>query len=195
MHRFRQTTNERRTARPLRIHGWTVFMHPLFLAQLQALSHEVEGLKTKDPGGYTRKNATKRLAAIRKLAFDVIPQDPTRPDYRQGHTLGEEHKHWFRARFFQQYRLFFRFHAPAKSSCSPGSTMRTPGEPMRAATMPTGCSENARQRAPSWRLGQFAGTGGVPATRLTAARLSRSPPLRSRAAWCPAPHHRAAAAH
>ena len=99
---------------PLRIHGWTVFMHPLFLAQLQALSHEVEGLKTKDPGGYTRKNATKRLAAIRKLAFDVIPQDPTRPDYRQGHTLGEEHKHWFRARFFQQYRLFFRFHAPSK---------------------------------------------------------------------------------
>ena len=54
------------------------------------------------------------MAAIRKLAFDVIPQDPTRPDYRQGHTLGEEHKHWFRARFFQQYRLFFRFHAPSK---------------------------------------------------------------------------------
>lgn len=99
---------------PLRIHGWTVFMHPLFLAQLQALSLEVEGLQAKDPGGYARKNATKRLAAIRKLVFDVIPQDPARPDYRQGHTLGEEHKHWFRARFFQQYRLFFRFHAPSK---------------------------------------------------------------------------------
>jgi toxin YhaV len=31
-----------------------------------------------------------------------------------GHALGDEHKHWFRAKFFQQYRLFFRFHAPSK---------------------------------------------------------------------------------
>src|SRR3546814_5208377 len=23
-------------------------------------------------------------------------------------------KHWFRAKFFQQYRLFFRYHAPSK---------------------------------------------------------------------------------
>lgn len=99
---------------PLRIHGWTVFMHPLFLAQLQALSQEVQGLQHKDPGGYTRKNAAKRLAAIRKLVFDVIPQDPARPEYRQGHALGDEHRHWFRASFFQQYRLFFRFHAPSK---------------------------------------------------------------------------------
>ena len=45
---------------------------------------------------------------------NTIPQDPTRPEYRQGDTLGDEHKHWFRAKFFQQYRLFFRFHAQAK---------------------------------------------------------------------------------
>jgi len=64
--------------------------------------------------GYANKNATKRLAAITRLAFDVIPQDPTQPEYRQGHTLGDKHKHWFRARFFQQYRLFFRYHAPSK---------------------------------------------------------------------------------
>jgi toxin YhaV len=28
--------------------------------------------------------------------------------------LGDDHKHWFRAKFFQQYRLFFRYHAPSK---------------------------------------------------------------------------------
>lgn len=28
--------------------------------------------------------------------------------------MGDEHKHWFRAKFFQQYRLFFRYHAPSK---------------------------------------------------------------------------------
>ena len=31
-----------------------------------------------------------------------------------GMELGEGHKHWFRAKFFQQYRLFFRYHAQAK---------------------------------------------------------------------------------
>jgi toxin YhaV len=49
-----------------------------------------------------------------KLAFDLIPQDLARPEYRQGNSLGEDHKHWFRAKFFQQYRLFFRYHAPSK---------------------------------------------------------------------------------
>lgn len=99
---------------PLISHGWTVFVHPLFTSQLDALAQQVSILKEKDPVGYVKKNAAKRLAAITKLAFDVIPQDPTRPEYRQGNALGEEHKHWFRAKFFQQYRLFFRYHAASK---------------------------------------------------------------------------------
>lgn len=99
---------------PIVIHGWTVFAHPLFLAQLEVLAQQVEAFKQKDPVGYVKKNTTKRLVAITKLAFDVIPQDPTRPEYRQGNTLGDDHKHWFRAKFFQQYRLFFRYHAPSK---------------------------------------------------------------------------------
>mgnify|MGYP003605475121 FL=1 len=99
---------------PLVAHGWTVFAHPLFLDQLEVLTRQVEALQHKDPTGYIHKNATKRLTAIAKLAFDVIPQDPARPEYRQGGTLGAEHKHWFRAKFFQQYRLFFRFHAQSR---------------------------------------------------------------------------------
>ncbi len=99
---------------PLAIHGWTVFAHPLFMVQVEALAQEVEVLKQKDPAGYVKKNAAKRLAAIAKLAFDVIPQDPARAEYRQGATLGADRKHWFRAKFFQQYRLFFRYHAGAK---------------------------------------------------------------------------------
>ena len=38
----------------------------------------------------------------------------TLPVYRQGATLGDDRKHWFRAKFFQQYRLFFRFHQTSK---------------------------------------------------------------------------------
>jgi len=90
---------------PLLIHGWTVFAQPIFLAQLDILAQQVEALKLKDPVGYVKKNAAKRLAAITRLAFDVIPQDPTRPEYRQGNTLEKQRKHWFRAKFFRQYRL------------------------------------------------------------------------------------------
>jgi toxin YhaV len=99
---------------PLVVNGWTIFAHPLFLDQVETLIRQVEALKKKDAVGYVKKNAAKRLAAIAKLAFEDIPQDPGRADYRQGNTLGDEHKHWFRAKFFQQYRLFFRYHASSK---------------------------------------------------------------------------------
>jgi toxin YhaV len=96
---------------PLVVNGWSVFAHPLFLDQVEALVAAVEKAKAKDPKGYKNRNAAKRLAAIVKLAFDVIPQDPARPEYRQGGALGGDRRHWFRAKFFQQYRLFFRFSA------------------------------------------------------------------------------------
>jgi toxin YhaV len=99
---------------PLVINGWNIFAHPLFLNQLEDILMQVENLRQKYPQDYKKKNATKRLAAIVKLAFDVIPQDPTLSDYRQGTTLGDDYKHWFRAKFFQQYRLFFRYHQESK---------------------------------------------------------------------------------
>jgi toxin YhaV len=99
---------------PLVINGWNLFAHPLFLQQFEELAAQVEHLRDKYPKDYKKKNATKRLAAIAKLAFDIIPQDPSRTDYRQGTTLGDDYKHWFRAKFFQQYRLFFRYHQESK---------------------------------------------------------------------------------
>lgn len=88
---------------------YRLYAHPLFISQLRALKGEVEQLKARDPQGYLRKNASKRLAAITHLIYTVIPQDPARPEYRQGHTLGPAYSHWFRVKFFSQYRLFFRF--------------------------------------------------------------------------------------
>ncbi len=96
------------------INGWKIFTHKLFLDQLEELLIQVENIKIKDPKNYKNKNVSKRLAAILKLAFDVIPQDPTLSVYRQGNTLGTGDKHWFRAKFYQQYRLFFRYHLEKK---------------------------------------------------------------------------------
>ena len=48
-----------------------------------------------------------------KVAFEDIPGDPSRDIYRQGGTLGDDYKHWFRAKFLQQFRLFFRYQQSA----------------------------------------------------------------------------------
>lgn len=100
---------------PVIINGWKIYAHTLFMDQFEELQDQVEHLRQRDPADYRTKNPTKRLAAIVQLAFDVIPQDPTRSEYRQGDTLGKEHKHWFRAKFFQQYRLFFRYSLSQKT--------------------------------------------------------------------------------
>ena len=100
--------------KPLVINGWNIFCHSLFLSQIEVLIDQVESLRKKVPVNYKTKNPTKRLAAIFKIAFEILPQDPTLPEYRQGITLGDTHKHWFRIKFFQQYRLFFRYHLESK---------------------------------------------------------------------------------
>jgi len=103
-----------RAKSPLVVNGWTLFAHPLFLGQLEKLIDEVERARARDHAGYIHKKSTKLLAAIAKLAFEIIPQEPSRTEYRQGSTLGSDYKHWFRAKFYQQYRLFFRYEAKAK---------------------------------------------------------------------------------
>ena len=59
---------------PLVVNGWALFAHPLFLDQVERLVARVVALRAKDPLGYKKKNATKRLAAIATLAFEVIPR-------------------------------------------------------------------------------------------------------------------------
>ncbi|NIJ42614.1 toxin YhaV [Parvibaculum indicum] len=99
---------------PLTVNDWSIYAHPLFLDQIDELVEEVEQRKRRDPDSYRKKNCAKRLAAIVKLVTEVIPADPGDPAFRQGNTLGEDRKHWFRAKFFQQYRLFFRFDSGTK---------------------------------------------------------------------------------
>lgn len=91
------------------INGWHVYVHPCFESQLIALTNEVELLRAKYPESYQRKAMTKLLAAVFKVINSEICADPHQAKFRQGDTLGEQNKHWFRAKFLMQYRLFFRF--------------------------------------------------------------------------------------
>ena len=99
----------------MQVNGWSLYAHPLFLDQLEKLTAAVEKARDKDPEGYRSRANAKLLAALNKLVFETIPHDPTRPDYRQGGTLGDDRKHWFRAKFGgQRFRLFFRYSTSAK---------------------------------------------------------------------------------
>lgn len=92
------------------VNDWELFLHPLFLDQIEKLTAAVERARAKDPRGYRKTANAKLLASLRQLAFETIPQDPSRPEYRQGGTLGDDRKHWFRAKFGGgRFRLFFRY--------------------------------------------------------------------------------------
>jgi toxin YhaV len=95
-------------------HGWRLFVHPLFHAQLERLVKRVEKLASSDPDGYTSHPAVKMLATINHYILNAIPRDPNGPEFRLGNTLGLDNRHWFRARFHRRYRLFYRFSTAQK---------------------------------------------------------------------------------
>ena len=92
------------------INGWGILAHPLFLDQIERLATAVEAERKRNPVTYKDGNNAKVLKAISTLAFETIPEDPSRKIYRQGKTLGDDLKHWFRAKFGNgRFRLFFRY--------------------------------------------------------------------------------------
>lgn len=99
----------------MEINGWKFYFHSCFTAQVTSLAQEVLQLKTDKPEDYHKKKQTKLLAAIYKVVTEVIAADPLNPQFRQGATLGDENKYWFRAKFLQQFRLFFRCSEQSKT--------------------------------------------------------------------------------
>lgn len=98
-----------RTSAGVDVSDWTILAHPLFLAQMERLIVAAESEQSSQGPN------TKLLAHLLDLAFDKIPADPANPIFRQGGTLGEERRNWFRAKTGNgRYRLFFRFQSSAK---------------------------------------------------------------------------------
>jgi len=89
--------------------GWRLFQYRLFENQLKELTEAVEELSISQPDTYREHPKAKLLATIHRHVTEIIPRDPNAPEFRQGDTLGPDNRHWFRAKFHQRYRLFFRF--------------------------------------------------------------------------------------
>ena len=91
------------------VNGWRLYVHPLFDQQLRRLVEQVEALAAKDPIGFKEQPAAKLLATINRHIREIIPRDPNAAEFRLGNTLGADNRHWFRAKFHERYRLFYRF--------------------------------------------------------------------------------------
>lgn len=99
----------------MEINGWKFYFHACFSAQVTSLAQEVLQLRVEKPHEYHKKKQTKLPAAIYKVVTEVIARDPLNPQFRQGGTLGDENRYWFRAKFLQQFRLFFRCSEQSKT--------------------------------------------------------------------------------
>jgi toxin YhaV len=95
--------------RPVIVNSYHLLVWPAFAERWRKLRDEVERLRNADPENYQRSPAARLLAAVRDATLRDIPQDPGADCYRQGNTLGSEYRHWRRDRFFQRFRLFFRY--------------------------------------------------------------------------------------
>ena len=93
----------------MEVNGWRLFQYPLFESQLKKLTEAVEQLSIRQGDAYRGHPKTKLLATIHRYITESIPRDPNAAEFRQGDTLGPDNRHWFRAKFHQRYRLFFRF--------------------------------------------------------------------------------------
>lgn len=96
------------------VNGWTLLFHEQIVRQLENLADACKRARKADPKRCKSNANVKLFAALARLVLDVIPSDPSRPEYRQGNTLGESYRHWFRAKFFGRFRLFFRYDSRAR---------------------------------------------------------------------------------
>ncbi len=100
---------------PPRAMGWWLLSWPDFQRQFDALLATVEALRAQDPAGYAHNPKAKLLATILRIITERVPRDPGHRDFRHGGKLGSEYTGWFRAKFHQRFRLFFRFDSQRKT--------------------------------------------------------------------------------
>jgi len=95
-------------------HGWTLLFHECVIGQLQRLHAAVQRAEAKDPREFEHNVNVKLLRALSQLMLDMVPGNPSAPEYRQGNTLGTAHRHWRWAKIGRRFRLFFRYDERAR---------------------------------------------------------------------------------
>jgi len=88
---------------------WFLLGHYEFLTQLEKYREANRKVKQKIGADSIHTKQAQRLKALTLAVWTKIPSNPSNPEFRLGNALGKEHTHWFRDKFLQQYRVFFRY--------------------------------------------------------------------------------------
>ena len=88
---------------------WFLLGHYEFLTQLEKYREANREVKQKIGADSIHTKQAQRLKALTLAVWTKIPSNPSNPEFRLGNALGKEHTHWFRDKFLQQYRVFFRY--------------------------------------------------------------------------------------
>ena len=89
--------------------SWKLMLHPAFEMVLARLEHDAERSKLRSPNAEQNTFEQKVLRTMYAQIYGVIPRNPADPSFKLGNTLGPKFRHWLRAKFRQQYRIFFRY--------------------------------------------------------------------------------------
>lgn len=94
--------------------GWALAGDKHFYERYNELLRAVEAEKARLQGGEPNSLEAKLLFAVTELVYKKVPADPMNRYFMLGNTLGPAFRSWRRVKFFQQYRLFYRFHSGRK---------------------------------------------------------------------------------
>lgn len=94
--------------------SWSLLFHSCLVEQLEKLRVASDKAFFADPVNAPENANVKLYAALSKLIFETVPDDPARDEYRQGNTMGPEFRHWRRAKIGRRFRLFFRYDSQTK---------------------------------------------------------------------------------
>ncbi|MBU2768240.1 type II toxin-antitoxin system YhaV family toxin [Acidithiobacillus ferrivorans] len=90
-------------------HHWKLFFHPCIVEQLKKLKAAADRAAAADPIGFAANANVKLFRALSHLILEIVPLDPGLDEYRQGNTMGQDYRHWRRAKIGRRFRLFFRY--------------------------------------------------------------------------------------
>jgi toxin YhaV len=88
---------------------WSLLAHPAFMTQLEISRQKMADAKAKAEVNWISHSDVKRHFTLTRMITEKIPQNPASADFRLGNALGQKYRLWFRAKFLQQYRIFFRY--------------------------------------------------------------------------------------
>jgi toxin YhaV len=88
---------------------WLLLAHPAFQMEFDEYKNRAAKAISKFGGDWLQTQSGKQFVALKHVVIERIPSNPTNAEFRLGKALGENYRHWFRGKFLQQYRVFFRY--------------------------------------------------------------------------------------